>query len=87
MLKVPEEDENQTSKQQQQQKTVGVLELTGETFDEQTTDGITFVDFFAPWYVKFNFYLPLFFCVNLILKADFLYLDKPRESLYLESKN
>ena len=48
-MKVPDEDDNQSTKQQQKQKQVGVIELTGETFDEQTADGITFIDFFAPW--------------------------------------
>ena len=73
ILKVPEEDENQSSKKQQQQqhqqqKPVGVLELTGETFDEQTADGITFVDFFAPWYGKLYIYYHFFFCQNNIIQ-------------------
>ena len=52
-LKVPETDEhadtNNNNNINNNNRPQGVLELTKETFDQQTSDGLTFVDFFAPW--------------------------------------
>lgn len=50
---VPETDEhadtNNNNNINNNNRPQGVLELTKETFDQQTSDGLTFVDFFAPW--------------------------------------
>ena len=43
------DDSKDMTKEQQPSQRIGAKELTHETFNSEIKDGITFIDFFAPW--------------------------------------